>query len=117
MENGMILAVLVIVAVIALGSVAKRMKNKSGCCGSGSDYKAKKKRLGHVIATKTFRVEGMHCEKCANRVMEVVNDIPHAAGKVDLKSGILTVSYEAEVPDDEIRARIQRVGYQVTPQD
>ena len=56
----------------------------------------------------------MHCEKCANRVTEVVNDIPGAAGVVDLKKGIVTVSYEQEVPDEQIKATIERLGYTVT---
>ena len=67
-----------------------------------------------MIATKVFLVDGMHCEKCANRVTEVVNDIPGAAGVVDLKKGIVTVSYEQEVPDEQIKATIERLGYTVT---
>ena len=56
----------------------------------------------------------MHCEKCANRVTEVVNDITGVAGVVDLKKGIVTVSYGQEVADEQIKARIERVGYTVT---
>ncbi len=59
-------------------------------------------------------MDGMHCEKCANRVTEVVNDITGVAGVVDLKKGIVTVSYEQEVADEQIKARIERVGYTVT---
>ena len=66
-----------------------------------------------MIATKVFVVDGMHCEKCANRVTEVVNDIPGAAGVVNLKKGIVTISYELEVPDEQIKAKIERVGYTV----
>lgn len=58
-------------------------------------------------------MDGMHCEKCANRVTEVINDIPGAAGVVNLKKGIVTVSYELEVPDEQIKAKIERVGYTV----
>ena len=59
-------------------------------------------------------VDGIHCEKCANRVTEVVNDITGVAGVVDLKKGIVTVSYEQEVADEQIKAKLQRVGYTVT---
>jgi len=55
----------------------------------------------------------MHCERCANRVTEVVNDIPGVAGAVNLKKGIVTVSYEQEVPDEQIKERMERVGYTV----
>lgn len=114
MENVLIIGVLAVIALLALRSAAKHFRGQGGCCGGGSDYKPRKKKLKQVTATKIFHVEGMHCEKCSNRVTEVVNDIPHVAGVVDLKKGIVTVSYEQDVPDQEIKARIERVGYTVT---
>ena len=113
MDNYIIIGIIVLIAVIAIGTLVKRSGRK-GCCGSGSDYKPRKKKLKNVISAKIFVVDGMHCEKCANRVTEVVNDIPGVAGVVDLKKGIVTVSYEQEVADEQIKARIERVGYTVT---
>ena len=113
MDNYIIIGIIVLLAVIAIGTLVKRSGRK-GCCGSGSDYKPRKKKLKNVIATKIFVVDGMHCEKCANRVTEVINDITGVAGVVDLKKGIVTVSYEQEVADEQIKARIERVGYTVT---
>lgn len=112
MENLVILGILAVIAAGVIAVLVKRSGRK-GCCGS-SDYKPRKKKLKQVIATKVFTVEGMHCEKCSNRVMEVVNDIPGVAGVVNLKQGIVTVSYEREVPDTKIKANIERVGYRVT---
>ena len=113
MDNYTIIGIIVLIAVIAIGTLVKRSGRK-GCCGGVSDYKPRKKKLKNVIATKVFAVDGMHCEKCANRVTEVVNDITGVAGVVDLKKGIVTVSYEQEVADEQIKARIERVGYTVT---
>lgn len=113
MENYIVIGITALIALIAMGTILKRAGRK-GCCSSGSDYKPRKKKLKIVIATKTFRVDGMHCEKCSNRVTEAVNDIPGVAGVVDLKKGIVTVSYEKEVPDAQIKARIERHGYTVT---
>ena len=113
MDNYIIIGIIVLIAVIAIGTLVKRSGRK-GCCGSGSDYTPRKKKLKKVIATKVFAVDGMHCEKCANRVTEVVNDIPGVAGVVNLKKGTVTVSYEQEVPDEQIKAKLQRVGYTVT---
>ena len=56
----------------------------------------------------------MQCEKCSDRVTEAVNDIPGVSGVVNLKKGIVTVSYEQDVPDEQIKARIERHGYIVT---
>ena len=113
MDNYIIIGVIVAIALAAIGTIVKR-KGRKGCCGSGSDYKPRKKKLKNVIATKTFKVDGMHCEKCSNRVTEAVNDIPGVAGVVNLKKGIVTVSYEQDVPDEQIKARIERHGYIVT---
>ena len=112
MENHIIIGIIFIIAFFAVRTIVKR-KDRKGCCGSGGDYKPRKKKLKNVIATKVFAVDGMHCEKCANRVTEVVNDIPGVAGVVNLKKGTVTVSYEKEVPDELIRQRIARVGYTV----
>ena len=113
MDNYIIIAIVAVIALAAVGTIVKR-KGRRGCCGSGGDYKPRKKKLKNVIATKTFQVDGMHCERCSNRVTEAVNDIPGVAGAVNLKKGIVMVSYEQEVPDELIRARIQRQGYTVT---
>ena len=113
MENYIIIGIIIVIAFFAVRTIVKR-KGRKGCCGSGSDYKPRKKKLKTVIAAKVFVVDGMHCEKCANRVTEAVNDIPGVAGVVDLKKAIVTVSYEQEVADEQIKARIERVGYTVT---
>ena len=112
MENYIIIGIIIVIVFFAVRTIVKR-KGRKGCCGSSGDYKPRKKKLKNVIATKVFVVDGMHCEKCANRVTEVVNDIPGAAGVVELKKGIVTVSYEQEVADEQIRAAIERVGYTV----
>ena len=112
MENYIIIGILLMIAIAAIVTLVKRSGRK-GCCGSSGDYKPRRKKLKNVIATKTFVVDGMHCEKCANRVTETVNDIPGASGVVNLKKGTVTVAYEQEVPDDQIIAKIERVGYTV----
>lgn len=110
MEDMIILGILLVVLVGAIVTLIKRA-GRRGCCGSSGDYKPRKKKLKNVIATKVFVVDGMHCEKCAGRVTEAVNDIPGVAGVVDLKKGLVTVSYERDVPDGQLRAAIERVGY------
>lgn len=112
MDNYIIIGVIAVIVLVAIGIIIKRAGRK-GCCGSSGDYIPRKKKLKNVIATKVFTVDGMHCEKCANRVTEVINDIPGVAGIVDLKKRIVTVSYEQEVSDEHIKERIERHGYTV----
>ncbi|MCM1132741.1 MAG: cation transporter [Ruminococcus flavefaciens] len=113
MENFIIIGIIIIVIAVGIYSTVKHFKGESGCCGGGG-YKPRRKKLSHVIYTKTFSIDGMHCEHCKNRVEEIVNDIDGTAGRVDLKKGELKVSYEQDVADEIIRSRIEKVGYVVT---
>jgi len=112
MENYIIIVVILVFLIIGVIYTVKHFKGQGGCCGGGG-YKAKKKKLTKIIYKKTFRVNGMHCEHCKNRVEETVNDIKGVSGKVNLKKGELTVSYAEEVSDDIIKTKIERAGYTV----
>lgn len=114
MTDGIIIAILVVALFFGIRATVKHFARKGGCCGS-ADYKPKKKKLSKVLYKKTFRVEGMHCEHCKARVEEVVNDIQGVSGSVNLKKGILTVSYAEDVDDELIKSKIERVGYKVLP--
>ena len=50
----------------------------------------------------------------AVRVEEAVNDIKGAAGKVDLKKGLLTVSYAESLDDEQVKQKVERAGYHLT---
>lgn len=112
MESYIIIGILAVIVVLAVISSIKHFKGEGGCCGGGS-YKPKKKKLKGVKYQKTFKVCGMHCEHCKNRVEEVVNDIKGVAGRVNLKKGELTVSYAEDVDDEVIKAKIEKAGYAV----
>ena len=113
MENYIIIGI--IAAIVAVGAVytVEHFKGQGGCCGGGT-LKLKKKKLKNIKYTKTFAVSGMHCEHCKGRVEEVVNDIKGVSAHVDLKKGLLTVSYAEDVPDEVIIAKIKRAGYEAT---
>lgn len=113
MENYVIIVLIIVVVLLGLRSTGKHFKGQGGCCGGG-DYRPKKKKLSHVQYQKKFRVEGMHCEHCKNRVEEAINDIHGVSGKVDLKKGLLTVSYAEEVADEKIMLQIEKIGYKIT---
>lgn len=113
MENIIIIGIIAVVVLIGVVNTVNHFKGQGGCCGGGGSYKPRKKKLPSALYQKTFRVEGMHCEHCKNRVEEVVNGIQGVAGKVNLKKGEVTVSYAEDVSDDVIKARIERAGYTV----
>ena len=112
MENVIIIAIVVMAVAAGIRSTVRHFKGQGGCCGGGG-YRPGRKKLPKVLYQKTFRIEGMHCEHCKNRVEEVVNDIKGVAGKVSLKKGELTVSYAEDVSDELIKEKIERAGYRI----
>ena len=64
--------------------------------------------------TSTYTVAGMTCGHCVNAVTEEVTRLPGVTDvEVDLASGRLTVTSEATVDDDAVRAAVDEAGYEV----
>ena len=111
MENSILIGVIVILLMYAGYKTVKHFKGEGACCGGGSGYKPKKKKLTRIIMQKTFKIDGMHCEHCKNRVQEIINDIDGISGSVNLKRGTVLISYEKAVKDEIIKDKITRAGY------
>ena len=66
------------------------------------------------MTTTTYTVTGMTCGHCVNAVTEEVTEVPGVtAVEVDLPSGAVTVTSDAPVEDDAVRAAVEEAGYQV----
>ena len=66
------------------------------------------------MATSTYTVTGMTCGHCVNAVTEEVTALPGVTGvDVDLASGRLTVTSDAPVDDDAVRAAVDEAGYEL----
>jgi copper chaperone len=64
------------------------------------------------VATSTYTVTGMTCGHCVNAVTEEVTALPGVtAVDVELASGRLTVTSDAPVDDDAVRAAVDEAGY------
>lgn len=114
MTDFIIVAIIVILIVIGIGSGRKHFKGEGGCCGGGSEPVPKQnKKLNNVIAQKVVVIDGMTCDHCKNWVEKSINDIDGAAAKVNLKKKEAVVSMEVEISDDVIRAAVAKAGYKV----
>ena len=113
MVDYIVIAVLAVVILVGVRTSIKHFRGESGCSGGGT-YKARPKKLSKVVEKKTFRVEGMSCQHCVNRVMEAVNGIDGVSGAVNLKKGVAVISKAYPVKDEVIRTAIEKAGYQVT---
>ncbi|MBE6612522.1 MAG: heavy-metal-associated domain-containing protein [Ruminococcaceae bacterium] len=109
----LIIAAVILLALIGIVSAVRHFRGQGGCCGGGG-YRPKRKKLKNVRFIRKFKVDGMQCAHCRQRVEEVVNDICGASGKVALRLGELTVSLAEDVDDGVIISRIERAGYTVT---
>ena len=66
------------------------------------------------MSTATFTVVGMTCGHCVNSVTEEVSSVEGITGvDVELDSGALTVTSEAAVDEEAVRAAVEEAGYSV----
>ena len=115
LSNGIIIVVLVVILVIALRGTINHMLGKGSCCGGGnSTVKEPDKKLsGPIIKEKVFKIDGMHCENCTNRVKRAINRIDGVSAKLNLRKKEAVVQYEKEVDDGIVIAEIEGLGYKV----
>jgi copper chaperone len=67
-----------------------------------------------MTSTASYTVVGMTCGHCVNAVTDEVSQLPGVtAVDVDLASGGLTVTSDAPVGDDAVRAAVEDAGYEV----
>lgn len=113
MENAIIIGILLVVIVLALLRAKKHFKG--GCCGSGNKVIRTKKELKEPkLGEFSLTVEGMHCENCQARIENVLNNIDGVACTVDLKKKTAIVSYSRDISADELKNRVEKLGYKVT---
>ena len=114
MGTYMICGILIIVIVAALLGSRKHFKGEGGCCGGGGDVKIKPKHLDTIVATKKLHIEGMSCVNCQNRIENALNGMAQVNAKASFKKGEAIVKLGADVPEEELREAVEKLGYKVT---
>lgn len=65
--------------------------------------------------TTTYRVEGMTCGHCVSAVTTELSKLADVTGvEVDLDSGEVTVTSDASLDDEAVRAAVDEAGYEMT---
>ena len=66
------------------------------------------------MTTATYRVTGMTCDHCVRAVTEEFGRLPGVTDvDVDLTSGTVTVSSDAPLDHDTVRAAVDEAGYEL----
>jgi copper chaperone CopZ len=67
-----------------------------------------------MTVTSTYTVAGMTCSHCVQAVTGEISTLPGVAEvSVDLASGAVTVTSEAPLADDDVRAAVDEAGYEL----
>ncbi len=62
---------------------------------------------------KIIEINGMHCEKCATRVANALNEIEGVHANVNLAKKKAEVSIKGEVSDEDLKNAVTSVGFEV----
>jgi copper chaperone CopZ len=67
-----------------------------------------------MAVTSTYTVVGMTCGHCVQAVTGELNALPGVdAVQIDLGTGAVTVTSEAPLADDAVRAAVDEAGYEL----
>ena len=70
--------------------------------------------LDTIVATKKLHIEGMSCVNCQNRIENALNGMAQVNAKASFKKGEAIVKLGADIPEDELREAVEKLGYKVT---
>lgn len=115
MGTSIILLVLVVICAIALGSIKKRIKYGSACCGTHDappkKIRVRDKNAAHYPYTYTLTVDGMHCSNCARRVENALNSKDGVWATVSLEKKSVLVRSKSPFEQAELSRIIAETGY------
>lgn len=110
------IVICLILLVIVIFAVKKSMKHFQGggdCCGGGSVVTSTNKVLSQVLDQRVVIIDGMHCENCARRIENAINEVSYLACHVSLDENKAIVESTQMIQDEEIVSIIKKVGYHV----
>lgn len=110
MTDLIIVGILAVAVLLGVRSGIKHFKGEGDCCGGGT-YKAKPRKIAKVVERKTYKVEGMMCQHCVNRVSEAIHSIEGTSAKVNLRRGTVVVSMTEPIGDEVLIKAVKEAGY------
>jgi copper chaperone len=69
------------------------------------------------MVTSTYKIKGMTCAHCVNSVSGELGKVPGVSNvQVDLSAGAATVTSDAPLDPEVVRAAVDEAGYEVVSQ-
>ena len=112
MSTVIILIILIGICIFAIINSKKHFKGEGGCCRGGSVEKSKK-TLNYIADKKKVFISGMHCENCANKIENAINDVSYLACEINLKENLAIVTGNKTINAEEVKKIIETLGYEV----
>ena len=115
MADVIIVVIVAVLLVFAARGSIRHFRGEGSCCQGGSSLPASKPRRldGPVVGRRRLRIDGMHCQNCAERVRRALESIDGVSARVDWKAGIASVDMDRSVEDHELRKAAEGAGYKV----
>ncbi len=111
MSNVILVAILLVAVVFGIKEIIKHARGGGDCCGGSSPSPKKKKLEGQILRKYIIRINGMHCQNCANVVTEAINSIDGVSARVSYKKKTAKVYCNREINVSEIEDAIRKRGY------
>lgn len=72
--------------------------------------------MDQQAVTRTYAVTGMTCQHCVRAVTDELAALPGVRDvRVDLSAGTATVTSDAPLPEEAVRAAVDEAGYELGP--
>ena len=113
MDQVLNIVIVVSVVMVCIFSVKRYIRKfGKGCCGSSEmKTKVKDKNESNYPYHLTLHVEGMHCSKCASRIVETFQARGNLMAKADFKSGVVQLYLKENLSDEKVKSIIEYLGY------
>ncbi|MGK5630104.1 heavy-metal-associated domain-containing protein [Streptomyces sp. URMC 123] len=83
----------------------------TGCCSSDSSCGD---ATGAGAVSATYRVSGMSCGHCEKAISAELSDVPGVASVTAVSAtGLVTVTSDAPLDEETVRAAIDEAGYEL----
>jgi copper chaperone CopZ len=110
--NTIVLLIILMLCIFGIRGTARRMA--SGCCAGTDSIKrirVKDRNKKHYPYQALVTIEGMHCENCAARVENALNEMDGIWAEVSLNNNSAQIRMKEELDQEQLAAPICAAGY------